>query len=86
MSLTLKFFHEFREKISVPMAPGKYLYPFRTQKSSPVAAIILRKWETSTVPNYIEDHPDGWFFIFLKKMYPVKIALLRNKFISAKYN
>ncbi len=36
------------------MAPGKHLFSFRTQKLSPVAAIILRKWETSTVPNYIE--------------------------------
>ena len=36
----------------VPIALGKYLFPFRTQKSSPVAAIILRKRETSKVPNY----------------------------------
>ena len=34
------------------MARRKYLFPFRTQKSSSSAAIILRKWETSTVPNY----------------------------------
>ena len=38
---------------SVPMALGKYLFSFRTQKSSPVAAIILRKRETSTMPNYM---------------------------------
>ena len=36
----------------VPIALGKYLFSFRTQKSSPVAPIILRKWETRKVPNY----------------------------------
>ena len=36
------------------MALGKHLSSFRTQKLSPAAAIILRKWETSTVPNYIK--------------------------------
>ena len=41
----------------VPIAPGKYLFPFRTQKSSPVAAIILRKRETSKVPNYTSKPP-----------------------------
>ena len=39
----------------VPMARGKHLLPFRTQKLSSSAAIILRKWETSTVPNYKKD-------------------------------
>jgi len=34
------------------MALGKHLFSFRTQQLSPAAAIILRKWETSTVPNY----------------------------------
>ena len=38
----------------VPIALGKYLFSFRTQKSSLVAAIILRKWESSKVPNYRE--------------------------------
>ncbi len=33
------------------MALGKHLFSFRTQKLSPAAAIILRKRETSTVPN-----------------------------------
>ena len=37
---------------SVPMALGKHLFSFRTQKLSPAAAIILRKRETSTVPFY----------------------------------
>ena len=36
----------------VPIALGKYLFSFRTQKSSPVAAIILQLRETSKVPNY----------------------------------
>ncbi len=39
---------------SVPMAMRKHLFPFRTQKLSSSAAIILRKRETSTVPNYIK--------------------------------
>ena len=36
----------------VPIALGKYLLPFRTQKSSPVAPIILLLRETRKVPNY----------------------------------
>ena len=36
----------------MPIALGKYLFPFRTQKSSPVAPIILQQRETRKVPNY----------------------------------
>ena len=43
---------------SVPMALGKHLFSFRTQKLSPAAAIILRKRETSTVPNYALKPPE----------------------------
>ena len=49
--------------ISVPMALGKHLFSFRTQKLSPAAAIILRKWETSTVPNYTK-YPGKPGFLF----------------------
>jgi hypothetical protein len=46
----------------VPMALGKHLFSFRTQQLSPAAAIILRKRETSTVPNYKEAiRKDGLF-------------------------
>ena len=55
-------FREIRGIISVPIAPGKHLFTFRTQKLSPVAAIILRKWETSTVPNYRENSVLTWVF------------------------
>ena len=48
--------------ISVPMALGKHLFSFRTQKLSPVAAIILRERETSTVPNYKETIRKGGLF------------------------
>ena len=41
-----------RGLILVPIALGKYLFPFRTQKSSPVAPIILLQRETRKVPNY----------------------------------
>ena len=34
----------------MPIALGKYLFPFRTQKSSPVAPIILHQRETRKVP------------------------------------
>ena len=44
---------------SVPMARRKHLFSFRTQKLSSPAAIILRKWETSTVPNYKKDFRIG---------------------------
>ncbi len=47
---------------SVPMALGKHLFSFRTQQLSPAAAIILRKRETSTVPNYKRDVREGVFF------------------------
>ena len=47
--------------ISVPMARRKHLFSSRTQKLSSPAAIILRKWETSTVPNYIEKTRIGSF-------------------------
>ena len=47
----------------VPIALGKYLFPFRTQKSSPVAAIILQLRETSKVPNYQRATLVGWLFV-----------------------
>ena len=48
--------HQYSQLIAplVPIALGKYLFTFRTQKSSPVAAIILQQREDSKVPNYIE--------------------------------
>ena len=49
---------------SVPMAMRKHLFSFRTQKLSSSAAIILRKWETSTVPNYIKAIRIGWLLSF----------------------
>ena len=51
---------------SVPMALGKHLFSFRTQKLSPAAAIILRKRETSTVPNYTKAIPNGVAFVLPK--------------------
>ena len=47
----------------VPIALRKYLFPFRTQKSSSVAAIILRERETSKVPNYTNKPPKRWLFV-----------------------
>lgn len=49
---------------SVSMALGKYLFSFRTQKSSSAAAIILRKWETSTMPNYTMTPGNTGGFVF----------------------
>ena len=42
--------------LSVPMARGKHLFPFRTQQLSLAAVTILgvHPWENSTVPNYIK--------------------------------
>lgn len=74
---------------SVPMALGKHLFSFRTQKLSSVAAIILRKWETSTVPNYKRDFRIGSPFSFLKKsVSTVKLARIhshRTKHILLRY-
>ena len=52
---------------SVPMARRKHLFSFRTQKLSSPAAIILRKWETSTVPNYKRDFRIGSLSSFCLK-------------------
>ncbi len=57
----------------MPMALGKHLFSFRTQKLSPVAAIILRKWETSTVPNYIKAFRTGRLLSFV---YAIMIGIL----------
>ena len=51
------------------MALGKHLFSFRTQQLSPAAAIILRKWETSTVPNYKKTFVNAKVFFFVIK-YP----------------
>lgn len=47
----------------VPIALGKYLFSFRTQQSSPVAPIILRKRETRKVPNYQKITLSGDFLV-----------------------
>ena len=46
----------------VPIALRKYLFPFRTQKSSSVAPIILQQRETRKVPNYKKSTRKGGFF------------------------
>ena len=33
-------------KIKAAIAPGIHLYPFRTEKLSPVTPMVLRKWES----------------------------------------
>jgi hypothetical protein len=49
------------------MALGKHLFSFRTQQLSPAAAIILRKRETSTMPNYrIAPGNTGGFLVAIK--------------------
>lgn len=57
----------FKPPPSVPMARRKHLFSFRTQKLSSPAAIILRKWETSTVPNYKKDFRIGSPFSVVSK-------------------
>ena len=58
--------HQYSHLIAplVPIALGKYLFTFRTQKSSSVAAIILQQREDSKVPNYIEQPPKRVAFCF----------------------
>lgn len=50
---------------SVPMARRKHLFSSRTQKLSSSAAIILRKWESSTVPNCKKTFRIGRSFYFM---------------------
>ena len=52
----------------VPMARGKHLYPFRTQKLSLVAVTILgvHPWENSTVPNYKRVFRIGGLFFLIE--------------------
>ena len=33
-------------EIKAAIAPGIHLYPFRTEKLSPVTPMVLRKWES----------------------------------------
>lgn len=58
----------YGEAASVPIARGKYLYPYRTQQSSLSAVTILgaHPWENSTVPFYIKRDPKGSLFIYSK--------------------
>lgn len=51
---------------SVSIALGKRPFSFRTRKLSPAAAIILRKWKTSTMPFYIKPQvtPGVLSFVF----------------------
>ena len=48
--------------LSVPMARGKHLFPYRTQQLSLAAVTILgpEPWENSTVPNYTKAIRIGW--------------------------
>lgn len=55
--------------MSVPMALGKHLFSFRTQQLSPAAAIILRKRETSTVPNYTITPGKARGFVLCRTIY-----------------
>ena len=54
--------------LSVPMARGKHLFPYRTQQLSLAAVTILgaHPWENSTVPNYIKAIRIGWLLSFLE--------------------
>ena len=74
----------------VPIALGKYLFTFRTQKSSPAAAIILQQREDSKVPYYTENHPNGWFsvvcYLFLVTKKYSDDAHLSNSWIIFKQN
>ena len=72
MRKTVGLSHE-RSGRSVPMALGKHLFSFRTQKLSPVAASILRKREISTVPNYKEPLRIGGVFSWIKLFNAFKI-------------
>lgn len=48
---------------SVSIAQGKYLYPFRTQKSSLVAAIILLRGKLARCRIIQIGHLNGWPFV-----------------------
>ncbi len=67
-SLHLMDANRARGLILVPIALGKYLFPFRTQKSSPVAPIILLQRETRKVPNYQKTTREGGFLICVVEM------------------
>lgn len=60
---------------SVPMAQGRHLFPYRTQKLSLAAVTILgvHPWENSTVPNY-------------KKGVRIGLSFSLFHFVSAKRN
>jgi hypothetical protein len=64
---------------SVPMALGKHLFPCRTQQLSLAAVTILalKRWENSTVPNYVKSPRKRALFFWrpvLFSLYTIKIA------------
>ena len=61
--LFLAISNRLKARHLVPIALGKYLFPFRTQQSSPVAPIILRERETRKVPNYQKSTLTGGFLL-----------------------
>jgi hypothetical protein len=70
--------------ISVPMALGRHLFPFRTQKLSPAAAIILPfRWETSTVPFYRKPSVNAEGFLFMTDMKLLIVDLWRKIYYHA---
>ena len=64
----------FKPPPPVPMARRKHLFSFRTQKLSSSAAIILRKWESSTVPDYIKTIRKGGFYFWLTCLVPLSVS------------
>ena len=73
-TVSIKFLHLMdindslnRAKTLVPIALGKYLFSFRTQKSSLVAAIILLCGKLARCRIIQTSHPNGWLFVVYDK-------------------
>ena len=65
---------EAKEKNMVTIEKEIHLFPSRTQKLSSSAAIILRKWESSTVPDYIKTIRKGGFYFWLTCLVPLSVS------------
>ena len=60
------------KEIKAVIASGYHLYPYRTEQLSPIAPMVLRKWESRTPP--YSDAPEGKIFrgvvVYIPQQYP----------------
>jgi hypothetical protein len=63
---------------------GNHLLPFRTEKLSPLAPMVLQLWESRSSPNFSKPRTDdrGFFFILVLPMFRNNILFLALSFLT----